>query len=408
LLAAVQFPILGIDFLQHQGLLVDVGKHQLILTASMKVIRAVAPSGGPGGLCTAVAVSSPAYQLLFAKFQDVVQQGGEFPPPKHGVEHHIETAGPPLTARACRLDPAKLRDARQEFAAMEKAGIIRRSDSSWASPLHMVRKTDGTWRPCGDYRRLNNVTKADRYPVPNIQDFTARLHGCTVFSKLDLRKGYYQVPVRPEDVAKTAVITPFGLWEFLRMPFGLKNAGQSFQRLMDRLLSGLDFIFVYLDDILIASCDEETHLSHLRQVLERLREGGLLLNMEKCQFGASSVEFLGHRVDAAGLQPLSSHVQAIRQVPQPQDTTQLQRFLGMVNFYRRFIPGTARILLPLTEALKGGAKKQITWGPEEQAAFMGAKAALCDAAALTHPDSCAEISLAVDASDKHVGAALQH
>ncbi len=129
------------------------------------------------------------------------------------------------------------------------------------------------------------MTKADRYPVPNIQDFTARLHGCSVFSKLDLRKGYYQVPVRAEDIPKTAVITPFGLWEFLRMPFGLKNAGQSFQRLMDRLMVGLDFVFVYLDDILIASPDQQTHLQHLRLVLERLREGGLLLNMDKCQFG---------------------------------------------------------------------------------------------------------------------------
>ncbi len=191
---------------------------------------------------------------------------------------------------------------------MEKEGIIRRSDSSWASPLHMVRKADSTWR-------LYNMTKADRYPVPNIQDFTARLHSC---------KGYYQVPLRAEDIPKTAVITPFGLWEFLRMPFGLKNDGQSFQSLMDRLMAGPDFVFVYLDDIPIASPDQQTHLQHLRLVLERLREGGLLLNMDKCQFGAASLDFLGHKVSAGGLQPLSSHVQAILEVPRPLDTTQLQ------------------------------------------------------------------------------------
>jgi hypothetical protein len=143
--------------------------------------------------------------------------------------------------------------------------------------------------------------------------------------------------VRAEDIPKTAVITPFGLWEFLRMPFGLKNAGQSFQRPMDRLMAGLDFVFVYLDDILIASPDQQTHLQHLRLVLERLREGGLLLNMDKCQFGAASLEFLGHTVSASSLQPLSSHVQAIMEVPRPLDTTQLQRFLGMINFiiYRK-------------------------------------------------------------------------
>ncbi len=137
------------DFLQQHGLLVDVGKHQLIMTASMKVIRAVAPSGGPGGLFTALVSSSPEYRRLFAEFQDVAQHKGEFPAPKHDVQHHLQTSGPPLTAKARRLDPAKLQDTKREFEDMEKAGIIRRSDSSLVSPLHMVRKADGTWRPCG-------------------------------------------------------------------------------------------------------------------------------------------------------------------------------------------------------------------------------------------------------------------
>jgi hypothetical protein len=159
-----------------------------------------------------------------------------------------------------------------------------------------------------------------------------------------------------------------------------------------------------LDDILIASPDQQTHLDHLRLVLERLREGGFLLNMDKCQFGAASLEFLSHMVSPGGLQPLSSHVQSIMEVPRPLDTTQLQRFLGMINFYRS---GAARILLPLTEALKGGHKKQLTWGPQEDAAFQAAKQALCSAASLVHPDPQAAISLAVDASDKHVGAVLQ-
>ena len=121
-----------------------------------------------------------------------------------------------MFAKARRLDAGKLEIAKAEFATMEEAGIIRRSSSSWSSPLHMVLKPDGTWRTCGDYRRLNNATKPDRYPVPNVQDLSSRLSGCTVFSKLDLEKGYYQVPMSPEDVTKTAVVTPFGLWEFLK------------------------------------------------------------------------------------------------------------------------------------------------------------------------------------------------
>ncbi len=126
---------------------------------------------------------------------------------------------------------------------MEREGIIQRSTSPWASPLHMVPKKDGTWRPCGDFRRLNLVTEPDVYPLPNMLDFADRLSGCRVFSKIDLRKGYWQVPVRPEDRQKTAVITPFGLFEFLRMPFGLRNAGSSFQRMMDRVLVGLPFAY---------------------------------------------------------------------------------------------------------------------------------------------------------------------
>jgi hypothetical protein len=134
-------------------------------------------------------------------------------------------------------------------------------------------------------------------------DLAARLHGCKVFSKLDLSKGYYQVPVRAEDVPKTAVITPFGLWEFLRMPFGLRNAGQSFQRLMDTVGAGLSFVFIYLDDIHIASPDEDSHPQHMRTILQRLRQHGLLLNLSKCVFGQSVVDFLGHRVSEQGSEP---------------------------------------------------------------------------------------------------------
>ena len=149
---------------------------------------------------------------------------------------------------------------------MEEAGIIHCSDSPWASPLHMVPKPDGSWRPCSDYRRLNNVTKSDRYPLPNICDFTINLKHCTVFSKLDLVKGYHQVPMNSEDICKTAIVTPFGLFEFLSMPFGLKNAAQTFQRLMDRIFKGLPFVFIYHDEILVASHGRRLHLKHLRVV----------------------------------------------------------------------------------------------------------------------------------------------
>jgi hypothetical protein len=165
---------------------------------------------------------------LLRDFPDVVNATKLLPAVKHDMEHHIQTAGPPIASRFRRLEGAKLEAARQEFQAMERDGVVERSTSPWASPLHLVLKKDGTWRPCGDFRRLNLVTVPDVYPLPNMLDFSDHLNGCTVFSKIDLRKGYWQVPVRLEDRKKTAVITPFGLFQFKRMPFGLRNAGSSF------------------------------------------------------------------------------------------------------------------------------------------------------------------------------------
>ena len=152
-----------------------------------------------------------------------------------------------------RLDAEKLAAAKAEFSALERDGIVRRSTSPWASPLHMVRKSDGSWRPCGDYRRLNGVTVPDTYPLPNMMDFTARIAGCRLFSKIDLRKGYHQIPMNPDDVPKTAIITPFGLFEYTRMTFGMRNAGNIFQRLMDQVLADCAPAFAYLDDALIGS-----------------------------------------------------------------------------------------------------------------------------------------------------------
>ena len=184
------------------------------------------------------------------------------------MEHVIKTSGRPVFAKPHRLDPDKLRVAKEEFAKLEAAGIIRRSDSPWSSPLHMVKKKDSGWQPCGDYCCLNNITTPDRNPLPNMQDLNSHLVGCKVFSKLDLVKGYHQVLVAAANVPKTAIITPFGLFDYLYMPFGLKNASQSFQRLMDHTFTEQPCVFMYLDDNLADTDTAEEHLQNLPQVFQ--------------------------------------------------------------------------------------------------------------------------------------------
>jgi len=425
LLADVQFPIIGVDFLRKHRLLVDPANNMLVDTASLQSFATVAavgeppppprssasPSSSPSAAAAVqVSPSSPSWCKVFLEeFSDVVNSSKSLPAASTGVLHHIQTKGPPLACRFRRLDGVKLQAARAEFMQLEKEGIVRRSSSPWSSPLHMVPKSDGTWRPCGDFRRLNLVTVPDSYPLPNMQDFSLQAAGCTIFSKIDLRQGYHQVAVNPEDIPKTAIATPFGLFEYLRMPFGLRNAGNTFQRHMDRVLAGLPRVFAYLDDVLVGSRDEDQHADHLRQLFCRLRDHGLVINAEKCLFGVAELDFLGHRVSAAGASPLPAYVEAVAVFPPPTTVKELQQFLGLVNFYRRFLPGVAATLRPLTDALQGSKKgaDKLDWSGDKAAAFSAAKDMLAAATRLAHPNPSAVLSLAVDASALHVGACLQ-
>ncbi|BHF59593.1 hypothetical protein SprV_0100255300 [Sparganum proliferum] len=238
------------------------------------------------------------------------------------------------------------------------------------------------------------------------QDFAGALFGKSVFSKTDLVRAFHQIPVAPEDVPKTAVTTSFGLFEFIRMPFGLRNVAQTFQRFIGRVLRGLPFVYAYIDDLLVACRNAEEHKEHLALVFDRLDQFGVVINPSKCVLGVPSLDFLGHHVDAQGLRPLSSKVEAIRDFPPPTSKRQLQRFLGMVNFYRRFLPNCADLMLPLTNLLSGH-KGPLELRGHALTAFERIKTSLADAILLTHPAPEAPLSLMVDASTVAVGAVLQ-
>jgi len=199
--------------------------------------------GDPPRAAGSVKSSTVDYRQILQSFPKVVNASKKLPPATHNMQHIMEMTGRPVASRYRRLYPKILAAAKADFEELEKQGIVRRLSSSWSSPLHTVRKSDGTWRPCGDFRRLNLQMTPDRYMCPNMADLTSRLQGCTIFSKLVLRKGYHQVPMDPDSVRKTAIITPFGLFEFLRMPFGLRNSGQTFQRMMDEVMQVLDYTF---------------------------------------------------------------------------------------------------------------------------------------------------------------------
>ena len=402
--------IIGMDFIQHfamsldfeRNCLLDCNKNLLTKFCSEKIGYIEAPK---------LFAINNTYLRVLAKYPNLTR-----PPNTHGerkikVSHKIMITGYNCSARARPLSPEKLQCAQAEINDLLDAGIIRRSDSPYSSPLHMVPKltsNGGTYRLCGDYRQLNTMTIEDKYPIPNVQSLFHRLDGANIFSKIDLVKAYHQIPMDPESIPLTAIITPFGLFEYLYMPFGLCNASATFQRFIDNVLQGMTNALAYIDDIIVFSSNEEEHKLHLDELFQRLNNHGIVINPTKSDFGLTQMKFLGHLVTPEGISPLPEKIEAVTNYPVPKTKKQLRAYLGFINYYHRFVKNLAPCLSPLYDLIKGpSGNKNIRWTSDAKNAFQQSKNLLAETTMLVFPKANLPTQIVVDASDMSLGSVLQ-
>jgi len=322
------------------------------------------------------------------------------------AEHRIMTIGEPVSEKMRRTPHALRPIVKQKIDEMLKHQIIRKSTSQFSAPLVMVKKKGGEYRMCVDYRKLNRCTIREKYPLPNILDTLDALGGATYFSCLDLFSGYWQLGLHEGDKHKTSFVCEFGQFEFNRLPFGLVNGPSTFQRTIASIFekAHFEFLLIYLDDLIIFSKTLEEHIAHLEEVFDILHKAGLRLNLRKCHFFKKRIEYLGHVVTGKGVWPNKKNIESIENFPEPKNVRQLQGYLGLSTYYRRFVRNYADIAHPLYILLKKSTPWQ--WGEEQKNAFNSIKDSLTSFPCLRHPEFSRDFIVQTDASGFGVGAIL--
>ena len=349
-------------------------------------------------------------ELLFAvllKYEDVFASTPDDFGRTKEIRHTINVGNsPPIRQPVRRIPPIRRKEARDLLQGMLSKGVIKPSTSPWASPIVLVKKKDGSTRFCVDYRKVNNVTRKDAYPLPRVDDILDTLAGSQWFSTLDLISGYWQVEVKEEDREKTAFCTPDGLFEFEVMPFGLCNAPATFQRLMELVLAGLQWTtcLVYLDDVIVTGKTFEEHLDHLGGVLQRIRDANLKLQPTKCALCSEEVKFLGHIVSRKGVATDPAKTEKVASWPTPKNKKEVQRFLGLASYYRRFVQNFASVAKPLHQLVE--KNREFRWTEQCQRAFEEIRQKLVSSPVLSFPDFSKPFVLDTDASDTGIGAVL--